>query len=68
MHENKKQYSGSMNVNLITTVKPNFLNKIVTTKWVILRDGRKVVYNFDTNKVDHQQIQSQQSQRVFPIR
>ena len=33
-----------------------------------LRDGRKIVYNFDINEIDHLPIQRQNSQRVFPLR
>ena len=52
MHENKKQYYGSLNVNHITdnknfwrVVKPNFSNKIIGTNRVILRNGGKVISN-----------------------
>ena len=50
MHQSKKQYYGSLNVNHITdnknfsrVVKPNFSNKILGTNRVILRDGGKVI-------------------------
>ena len=50
MHQIKKQYYGSLNVNHITdnknfwrVVKPNFLNKILGTNRVIVRDGGKII-------------------------
>ena len=56
MHQGKKQYYGSLNVNHITdnknfwrVVKPNFSNKILGTNRVILRDGGKIIS--DTEKV-----------------
>ena len=56
MHQNRKQYYGSLNVNHITNnknflkvVKPNFLNKILGTNKVLLRDGGKITS--DTEKV-----------------
>ena len=56
MHQNRKQYYGSLNVNHITNnknflkvVKPNFLNKILGTNKVLLRDGGKIIS--DTEKV-----------------
>ena len=56
MHQNKKQYYGSLNVNHITdnknfwrVVKPNLSNKILGTSRVILRDGGKIKSN--TEKV-----------------
>ena len=56
MHQSKKRYYGSLNVNHITdnknfwrVVKPNFSNKILGTNRVILRDGGKIIS--DTEKV-----------------
>ena len=56
MHQGKKRYYGSLNVNHITdnknfwrVVKPNFSNKILGTNRVILRDGGKIIS--DTEKV-----------------
>ena len=55
MRQNKKQYSGSFNINHITdnenlwrVIKLNFSNKIIGTNRVILRDGGKIIS--DTEK------------------
>ena len=55
MHQHKKQYYGSLNVNHITDnknfwrlVNPNFSNKILGTNRVILRDGGKIISNTET--------------------
>ena len=56
IRQSKKQYYGSLNVNHLTdnknfwrVVKPNFLNKILGTNRVILRDGGKIIS--DTEKI-----------------
>ena len=56
MHQDKKQYYASLNINCIAdnktfwrVVKPNFSDKILVTDRVILRDGGKIIS--DTEKV-----------------
>ena len=56
MHQSRKQYYGSLNVNhimnnknFLKVVKPNFSNKILGTNKVVLRDDGKIIS--DTEKV-----------------